>query len=294
MRVFVAAAVMTIAGLIVVHGTIPEHFLVDSTTVALLVLLAAVAALPFLPLVRRYISELTVMGTTIKFREEVERAEELADTVALEAEQKASALQHKLEGGDRRRAPKAVSPKWPRFVHIGQHLYRLIDEDPKLAVAGLGIEIERVLRGATSRAGLADETRALPLPRAINLLREKGLIDRSQQTLLRQLLDLRKLAVHGQQISAEDAYKFFSVVERLNDSVALGFSIDFSPNEQWVEQGLICQYEHCIEHMPLRQERGNGSCPVFGHDCPGGVAQVQTCKSEGRSADDPLGTRETE
>jgi len=282
MRVLTAAGGAIIGSLIIVHGTIPERFLVDSTTVALVVLLGVLVGLPFLPAIRRYISELTVMGTTIKFREEMERAEELVESVAEEAEQKASVAEHKLQTGLDTGKSKGVSVQWPKFVNIGEHLYRLIDEDPKLAVAGLGIEIERVLREAVERLGLTGENRRfLPLLRATNLLRQNGLIDRKQETLLRQLVDLRNLAVHGHRIEPEDAYKFFSVVEKLNDSVNLGYSVDFGPNEAWESQGLVCQYEHCIELMPLKTERWEGSCDLFGHDCPGGVVQVERCRSLG-------------
>jgi len=33
-----------------------------------------------------------------------------------------------------------------------------------------------------------------------------------------------------------------------------GFSSCFKPNEKWKEQKGICQYEHCIENMPLHEE----------------------------------------
>ena len=48
--------------------------------------------------------------------------------------------------------------------------------------------------------------------------------------------------------------------------------------KDYVEQGLFCEYEYCIEEMPLTH--GKSSCPVWGHDCPGGCAKVETCGKE--------------
>ena len=64
------------------------------------------------------------------------------------------------------------------------------------------------------------------------------------------------------------------------------FNADFEKEER------ICGYEHCIEGMPF-SDLGI-DCPVFGHDCPGGSSQVETCrKTKGRLRSIPLlkGTR---
>jgi len=58
-----------------------------------------------------------------------------------------------------------------------------------------------------------------------------------------------------------------------------GYSRCFEPNPHWKEQGGVCMYEHCIENMPLLIN-GENSCPIFGHDCPGGKLQVSKCKTE--------------
>lgn len=86
-----------------------------------------------------------------------------------------------------------------------------------------------------------------------------------------------------------------------------GYSFCFEPNERWKEQGGMCQYEHCIENMEIYEEEGQKcielgwitkdgypdinryiatygnsgkSCPIFGHDCPGGEKQVLECVDE--------------
>jgi len=53
---------------------------------------------------------------------------------------------------------------------------------------------------------------------------------------------------------------------------------DISFNPHYKEQGRTCGYEHCIETMPFS---GEGlDCPVFGHDCPGGEAQLAECRRQ--------------
>ena len=56
----------------------------------------------------------------------------------------------------------------------------------------------------------------------------------------------------------------------------MGYIEVFEPNYSYALQGLICPWEHCIEYYPL--ERGEKSCPIFGHDCPDGSKQAATCR----------------
>jgi len=59
---------------------------------------------------------------------------------------------------------------------------------------------------------------------------------------------------------------------------AVGYSTDYTPHEDYEEQGLLCRWEHCIENMPLPASQHSPlSCPVFGHCCPGGVLEVASC-----------------
>lgn len=57
-----------------------------------------------------------------------------------------------------------------------------------------------------------------------------------------------------------------------------GYSPEYlKANEQYQEMGLLCKYEHGIENMPLLPDENEGSCPVFGHQCPGGIIKVAGC-----------------
>ena len=50
-------------------------------------------------------------------------------------------------------------------------------------------------------------------------------------------------------------------------------------NHAFEQMGHMCPYEYCIETQPLHPTAdGNKSCPVFGHDCPGGVWQAFFCR----------------
>jgi tetratricopeptide (TPR) repeat protein len=55
------------------------------------------------------------------------------------------------------------------------------------------------------------------------------------------------------------------------------YSFNTSPNPNWEEQGGKCMYQHCIKTMPYRNGDGEGICPWFGHDCPGGEEEIQRC-----------------
>jgi hypothetical protein len=58
----------------------------------------------------------------------------------------------------------------------------------------------------------------------------------------------------------------------------IGYSENMEPLEDWKEKGMTCPYEHCIERSPLRLEQHEGSCPVYGHDCPGGASKARACR----------------
>lgn len=61
--------------------------------------------------------------------------------------------------------------------------------------------------------------------------------------------------------------------------VVTGFSRDIEPNEAWEEQGLLCQWEHCVETMPPATGfYVKTQCPVFNHLCPSDAEQASRCK----------------
>lgn len=51
------------------------------------------------------------------------------------------------------------------------------------------------------------------------------------------------------------------------------------PNQRFDEMGHMCPYEYCIETQDLHPDEDySKSCPIFGHDCPGGAWQAFCCR----------------
>ncbi len=116
-----------------------------------------------------------------------------------------------------------------------------------------------------------------PIVRIVRDLATKGYLDPEQAELAESIIRVGNRAVHAEPVSVADAGIVFEWAETLNRSFAVGYSLNFAPNLDFEAQGLVCEYEHCIEHMPLQSKPGDDSCPVFGHDCPGGRLRVATC-----------------
>ncbi len=72
------------------------------------------------------------------------------------------------------------------------------------------------------------------------------------------------------------------IVERIEsgniNDLPMGYVLDFSPRADYKQRGQCCPYEHCIELMGMSHAPTERSCPLFGHDCPGGTTQVEACK----------------
>ncbi len=62
---------------------------------------------------------------------------------------------------------------------------------------------------------------------------------------------------------------------KIDTGRGVGYSTDTRENHDYVEDGLLCPWEHCVElyehsNDPLR-------CSVFGHKCPGGDECSSNC-----------------
>jgi len=68
---------------------------------------------------------------------------------------------------------------------------------------------------------------------------------------MRVIWDVSNTTLLRGEVMPEDALRVIGVAETLNDSFSLGYSLNFDPNPRWEEDGLVCEYEHCIENMPL-------------------------------------------
>jgi len=111
----------------------------------------------------------------------------------------------------------------------------------------------------------------------ISKLLEKEIIAYEQGKALNTIVDMCNKAVHGAHVSKEQAQEIIALTERLNKSFSVGYSINFEKNKGYARQGLICGWEHCVEHFPVEEKTTELSCPVFGHDCPGGIEIRKIC-----------------
>ncbi len=153
---------------------------------------------------------------------------------------------------------------------------RLLKTDPVLALASLRIEIERKLTLAVKFFDLP--TKRETLSEFIDVLQQNEILHSEQVTALRKIVNMCNKAIHGYHVSGEEAKEIVGLAEQLNKSFSVGYSIDFSKNDNYKKQGLVCEWEHCIEYMPLGKRQTAKSCPVFGHDCPEGSEKTVKCK----------------
>jgi uncharacterized protein YutE (UPF0331/DUF86 family) len=151
-----------------------------------------------------------------------------------------------------------------------------IDSDHILALASLRIEIEKKLRLAAKFFKLGNDKSTLS--EIIEALLGNGILRAEQVSALRKIIGMCNKAVHGYNISKREAKDIVNLMEELNQSFSMGYSISFYPNNDFEKQGLVCEWEHCIEFMPLTSKRNIASCPIFGHNCPEGSTHAKACK----------------
>ena len=111
------------------------------------------------------------------------------------------------------------------------------------------------------------------------MLTSAGLLLPDQAEALQAISHMCNTAVHGHDVTKAEALEIIELTERLNNSFAIGYSINVDRNDRFADHGLACEWEHCVELFPLREERDDKiSCSVFGHDCPGGTEARAQCK----------------
>lgn len=240
--------------LIIARGFWSDLFVVDAFSVVILFIL-------FIPFVAQYLRKAKFLGAEFEFKDEIRETEKLVQLSVEQAE--------KLESTSGKKVLPFETFKLSSVKEI-------LDSDPVLALAALRIEIERKLR-------LLADALALPIrnessvSRLIEAVRKQELLTLEQVNALQKIVGMCNKAIHGSLISQEEARKIVDLTEELNKTFSIGYSIDFSPNSDYEKHSLLCEWEHCIEWMPLTEEPTEISCPVFGHNCPGGVEKVSEC-----------------
>ena len=239
--------------LIIIHGFWNNFFMVDYYTIIIFVILS-------IPFLSHFLKSAKVAGAEFEFREEIESTKKV--------------VQQSVEIAKSKATGKSKTVKFETF-----NLYstkKLLNSDPILALASLRIEIERKLSLAVKFFKL--RVKGENLSEFIEALKMKEILNPEQVSALRKIVDMCNKAVHGYTITREEAGEIVDLAEELNQSFALGYSIDFSKNQNYKKQGLVCEWEHCIEFMPLRMRETAKSCPIFGHNCPEGSDKASKCE----------------
>lgn len=243
------------------RGINVSFFVVDGA----IILLYFMLSLPFLA---SYLRKAKIVGAEFEFKDEISKAKKAVE----------DAIQDEKEN------PNEFEDGWVSVVPKEEKIFdlsttsKLVYEDHILALAGVRIEIERKLRNSAYKLGLI-ENEFVPLRRIVDLLFKNKYIRESQYKVLIIVIDLCNKAVHGLEVSQGEALEVIELVDIFNRSFSIGYSIDINANEDFEKQGLLCEWQHCIESMPCQNVPLEKLCPLFGHDCPGGIERVASCKS---------------
>ena len=85
--------------------------------------------------------------------------------------------------------------------------------------------------------------------------------------------------LNSEKVTIKMLYLIEYMVKKEFNTIAMGYIPIFKPNLAFDNQKrTACEWEHCIEFMPLEGDRTENSCIIFGHNCPGGKIKVAQCK----------------
>ena len=222
------ALLMIVIALLIGHVVRPSAVRIDSSTLGLLFLATLLVLAPILKSAK-------LPGAEFNFKEEIEAAEELGEQVHARIEREVTA------------GPEL---NWPAIFKIDDDLRQLAIERPALALSNLRREMSMGLR-TTVRALSNNKAHLHSLDEMVAYVAASGRLWPEQAALLKTLLEISENTLMSGDVSSADALRVIAVADVLNQSIGLGYSLDFEPNPDWEEQGLICQFEHCIENMPL-------------------------------------------
>lgn len=234
------------------NGLWPNLFEINSFSILLLFLLA-------IPLLAPYLKRAKLLGAEVDFKDEIQQADDYVQLAEAQAESKG----------------KNVSTSHHETFST-EMARQLLDVDPNLSMAALRIEMFRVFSLAVS-VMLGDIEIEPTIENYLDIYHSNEKLTDEQSDAIKIISRICDEAVHGAPISVEQAEKLIELTERLNKGFSVGWSLNFRANPNFREQGLLCEWEHCVEYLPLQRHRNELSCPVWGHDCPGGIEVAKAC-----------------
>ncbi len=226
------------------------------------------------PFIATYLESLNLFGNHFNFRKSIDKIEDLT-AKATEESQK-----------NTQDNANTTFNEYPIAFSVEQSR-ELIEKDSTLALASLRIEIEKSLKIFCKKLRI-ENSENVTLNKIVNGLNKIKVLNDYQANALKEILMASNQAIHGKTISNNDAREIIDLAEKLSKSFAIGYVPNFNKNLDYEKQGLVCEWEHCIEYQPLKQNRDDESCKIFGHDCPGGKETCINCKKEIRDLSDRL------
>lgn len=248
--------------LIIIHGLFSE-FLIDWVTIIIYIIIAS-------PMLFDYLDLLRIFGTEFSFKNYKKTKKELEE----EFEENEENLEPDKKTEEKRKESKAFYETFDFSL-----AERNIDEYPNIALASIRIEVEKRLREAYERI-FKKNAKYKTIKQLAKEFEKKGIINSFQLSLLLKIIDVCNFSIHGIEINKEEAKEILNIAESLNKSFSIGYCINFEKNKDYKKQGLSCEYEHCIEFMPLEEKEVKENCPIYGHNCPGGEEKVKECKKK--------------
>jgi hypothetical protein len=214
--------------LLVGHTLLPRTVTLDGSSIFLILVVSLLVLAPTLT------SAKLPGGTEFLFRQKIEAAEHLG------SDAQKRLYQEGYTGG---------GSEWPELVEVPDELRETAVERPAEALAELRRALVIGLRNA-ARGVVPDRMPPDSAPELIEFLEKSGHVWPEQLALMRVIWDVSNSSLLSGEVTAADALRVIAVADTLNNSFALGYSLNFNPNPDWEAAGLICEYEHCIEHMP--------------------------------------------
>lgn len=180
-------------------------------------------------------------GTRFTFREKIEEAE---------GKQRELKEQIRDESGAVSLTELRPYMSHPGLLDVDDELRELAVEQPPAALGALRAEIRSALRTAVPKLCrgrlIPSDTEGL-----LEAMADSGKVRDEQVALLRVLIDAIDSALLSGVADTSDAHRLIALADTLNLSFPVGYSPNFEPNGNYLDDGLICEYEHCIETMPL-------------------------------------------
>lgn len=171
---------------------------------------------------------------------------------------------------------RTSKPLLPTLVDAGD-IDRMRDGDAG-ALARVAGQIDSRLRLLLRLNGVVEEGRSST--GLFDYVASNTRVDKAAWEELSAIVGLSALAAAGR-ATAADAQRAAALAAAFNAHFGMGYSPNCEPHPCWEKEGLVCNYEHCIEWMPFpdgdegEEQRG---CPKFGHCCPGGPEAVRECR----------------